>query len=90
MTTPNDHRATPGMKDLAAFPFVIPDGCGGFQEAECGMSLRDWFAGQLAPLTFAENYGNDWGKSGVEHAPRAAQHAYAWADAMIRARTQGA
>ena len=29
---------------MRAFPFVIPDGCGGFQEAESGMSLRDYFA----------------------------------------------
>ena len=51
-----------------------------------GMSLRDWFAGQLAPLTFAENYGNDWGRAGVDHASRAANRAYLWADALLKAR----
>lgn len=72
MTTPENPPAFP----LATGNYVH----------EKGMTLRDWFAGQLAPLTFGANYGNDWGKSGVDHGPRAAKRAYAWADAMLEAR----
>lgn len=56
---------------------------GGHQE---GMTLRDWFAGQALAWCVDQNYGNDWGKSGVKHLPHAAAKAYAIADAMLAAR----
>ena len=34
------------MDNPSAFPFVLPDGRGGFRGADRGMTLRDWFAGQ--------------------------------------------
>lgn len=54
--------------------------------AHSGMTLRDWFAGQLAPVAFATDHGNEWGQSGVRHRQIAAETAYDWADAMLAAR----
>ena len=51
-----------------------------------GMTLRDWFAGQALPATAGENYGNDWGKAGIDHARIAAGRAYTIADAMLEER----
>ena len=52
-----------------------------------GMSLRDYFAGQVVG-SIAEIYRNDNGVGvGSEHFPRnAAAHAYALADAMLAER----
>lgn len=53
-----------------------------------GMTLRDWFAGQALGYALDRDYGNDWGRSGRDHMPRAAAHAYQIADAMLAAREQ--
>ncbi|MXO67757.1 hypothetical protein GRI72_02780 [Altererythrobacter marinus] len=50
-----------------------------------GMTLRDYFAGQVMPACFAADYGNAWVLSGKDHAKAAARRAYAWADAMLAA-----
>lgn len=71
-----------------AFP-LHPSMRSSLEQEQCeGMTLRDYFAGKVMPSCFAEDYGNDWGKRGVDHAPRAASRAYAWADAMLAARGQ--
>lgn len=51
-----------------------------------GMTLRDYFAGQALIETASWDYGNDWGKRGIKHAPKAAAAAYELADAMLKAR----
>lgn len=51
-----------------------------------GMSLRDWFAGQVLPYAASRSYGNDWGQDGKEFAPRVARFAYRIADAMLTER----
>lgn len=68
-----------------AFPVSSIDGF-----TQHGMALRDYFAGQLAPVCFADSYGNDWGKDGIRHGPRAAARCYAWADAMLTERARNA
>ena len=70
-----------------AFPIL-----GGVHEHQfCGMSLRDYFAGEALPICYSESckemektgYVMDW-RLGV------AQDAYKMADAMLAARTTGA
>ena len=51
-----------------------------------GMTLRDWFAGQTAPIIIAAMAAGDYGTEGGEPAVVAANHAYRMADAMIAAR----
>lgn len=51
-----------------------------------GMTLRDWFAGQVIGQAAQADHQNDWGKSGKDHAPRAAAFAYRIADAMLAER----
>lgn len=68
-----------------AFP-CLDSSEGGLAMRDPGMTLRDWFAGQVMATCFEMNHGNDWGKNGTEHAPRSARLAYAYADAMIAAR----
>jgi hypothetical protein len=75
-----------------AFPRTYSDTdlhCATIIGGEDGMSLRDWFAGQLAPLCFDQHHGNDWGQAGVKHASISAEKAYAWADALLAERTKG-
>lgn len=56
-------------------PPAFPSGWG---DAECGMTLRDWFAGQaLIGIVAAERYG---------YADGDAQEAYEIADAMLAER----
>jgi len=66
----------------AAFPnSVQPD----FQYAEGGMSMRDWFAGQIASGMAAFS-----GTAGVSYGPHEiAGRAYEVADAMLAARAKG-
>ena len=64
----------------AAFPHVAADG---HHDYRPGMSLRDWFAGQVV-ASAASIYGfNDAG------ALELSRHAYRVADAMIRERNRG-
>jgi len=63
-----------------AFPVAVPTE---FQFAEAGMSLRDWFAGQIANGMAAYS-----GTSGVSYGPgEIAGRSYEIADAMLRARS---
>jgi len=64
----------------AAFPVAVPVE---FQFAEAGMSLRDWFAGQIANGMAAYS-----GTSGVSYGPGdIAGRSYQIADAMLLARS---
>lgn len=65
----------------AAFPVAVPVE---FQFAEAGMSLRDWFAGQIANGMAAYS-----GTSGVSYGPgEIAGRSYQIADAMLLARSR--
>jgi hypothetical protein len=70
-----------------AFPFTELDQAGSLYHQNTGMSLRDYFAAQAMPMfrgfdvTTYQSYG--------QHLiSQAAQHAYAYADAMLAARNQ--
>ncbi len=69
--------------DQPAFPFVVPDGCGGFQEAFSGMTLRDWFAGQALASIMQDKA--IWDSTPDEELD-IGQRMYRWADAMLLAR----
>ncbi len=65
-----------------AFPFAVPER---FYAAHEGMSLRDWFAGQIASGLAAYS-----GTSGINYGPvEIAERAYQVADAIIKAREAG-
>jgi len=70
-----------------AFPVAVPTG---FQFAHDGMTLRDWFAGQVVVEAFAHARANvDKGSAiGVLPEEWAAQIAYSIADALLLARSQ--
>jgi len=61
---------------MNAFPMVIPENCAGYED---GMTLRDYFAGQVLNGLFS---GNNAGGSIDDLAERA----YIYADAMLEAR----
>ena len=61
---------------MNAFPIAIPAGCEGYED---GMTLRDWFAGQVLNGLFA---GNNTGGP----IDALAERAYIYADAMLDAR----
>ena len=61
---------------MNAFPIAIPAGCEGYED---GMTLRDWFAGQVLNGLFA---GNNTGGP----IDALAERAYIYADAMIEVR----
>jgi hypothetical protein len=50
------------------------------------MTLRDYFAGQALAYTLGLNYGNDWGKFGVDHNKKAVAMALTIADEMLAQR----
>ena len=62
-----------------AFPVTPTDRSGQIAETQCGMTLRDWFAGQALAAT-RHSYGNSY--------TALAKAAYAIADAMLAARNQ--
>jgi hypothetical protein len=70
-----------------AFPvdhqFVNPDATPYQLRTACGMSIRDWFAGQIAPQLVY-----DWCECDPEHYKTLAINAYKLADAMIEARSK--
>jgi hypothetical protein len=74
-------------KDLYAFPWTqsIPDGRGGTFWSVCpGMTLRDYFAAKALAGMLADP---EVGRDGVDDEPeRIADAAYAYADAMLKAR----
>jgi hypothetical protein len=74
-----------------AFPTIngYVDSFGSVKQKSEGLSLRDYFAGKAMSWALSKDYGNDWGHSGKQHAPRAAANAYAIADAMLKARKEG-
>jgi hypothetical protein len=61
---------------MNAFPIVIPSNCEGYED---GMTLRDYFAGQVLNGLFA---GNNTGGP----IDALAERAYIYADAMLDAR----
>ena len=68
----------------AAFPIPALEAVGAY-EAEPGMSLRDYFAGQIATGMAAYS-----GTSGLSYGPyEIADRSYEIADAMLKARTRG-
>ena len=64
----------------AAFPYAAVHGCNG----EYGMTLRDYFAGQVAIGAMSEYWNSD--RLNDPTFNDIAQHAYAIADAMLKAR----
>lgn len=54
-----------------------------------GMSLRDWFAGQVAPALIAELYARAQVPFETSVFTMASAAAYEFADAMIAARKEG-
>ena len=64
-------------------PAVCGDGFTAYEEA-VGMSLRDWFAGQIASGIAAGLWHPKW--VGTTSYPGIAQDAYAIADAMLAER----
>ena len=69
-----------------AFP-VTPIRSGQIEPTELGMSLRDWFAGQVLPSVISVYVEANGRCLGTEHiAPNCAVHAYRIADAMLKAR----
>ena len=72
------------MKDGGA---AFPKAAGTWDKVhqQSGMSLRDWFAGQVLPSIAAEKeFGMKWNPQGVAH------DAYSFADAMLAARERQA
>jgi hypothetical protein len=61
---------------MNAFPIAIPANCDGYED---GMTLRDWFAGQIINGMLA-------GKQAGGSIDDIAERAYLYADAMIEAR----
>ena len=70
-----------------AFPRT-GEGFGNPHYDEAGMSLRDWFAGQVLPFAASRDYRTDWGPAGTGHATQAARFAYQIADAMLTERSK--
>lgn len=67
-----------------AFPISIP-GCG--DNGAGGMTLRDWFAGQVLAQIICMYAADNKAGIGAEHLPRnCAAHAYRVADAMLAER----
>ena len=79
MTTPNNGGAAFPVPEIRA------DGIG-IREGWDGMSLRDYFAARAMQSFVSRWAGHDsHDEAGVTYI-RAAQHAYAMADAMLKAR----
>lgn len=53
-----------------------------------GMTLRDYFAGQVLPHAASRSFGNAWGADGKEFAGLVAAYAYRIADAMLAERSK--
>jgi hypothetical protein len=53
-----------------------------------GMTLRDYFAGQVMTAAFNKTHSNDWGMDGNNHMPLSAKMAYRYADAMLAERAK--
>ena len=66
-----------------AFPFTVEPGRGTSVENHYGMSLRDWFAGQVIATIVAEDIR---APKSLDGAGRVAVIAYEVADAMLEAR----
>lgn len=65
-----------------AFPSKWYPVADGYTRGDCGMSLRDWFAGQAVVALGAHKAVNARG------IPWLAEHAYMLADAMLAARAK--
>jgi hypothetical protein len=55
----------------------------------CGMTLRDWFAGQAVGHIAIHAMVDQWARSGPEWIYAVASESYKFADAMIEARKGG-
>ena len=75
-----------------AFPSTYRDAVGTAYEHQVvltGMSLRDYFAGQVISAIFTDDYANDIEDGEAKRAVEAAANlAYLVADAMLKARGQ--
>ena len=72
--------------DVSAFPFATPST--GISHMECGMTLRDYFAGQaiIAIIPQCANDAKAFDESRQEYFAR---RAYEIADAMLKERAKG-
>lgn len=73
----------------SAFPNVPSEGTDAFDNWDCGMTLRDYFAGQALAATIQATAGSDEVNAmatRVKGGALEAKAAYAWADAMLEAR----
>jgi hypothetical protein len=77
-------------KNPPAFPSEQHETLGGtWNQTYCdGMSLRDYFAGQVMTAAFNATHGNDYGRDGNDHMPLSAKMAYRYADAMLAERAK--
>jgi hypothetical protein len=75
---------------LRAFPLPATTfgPSGGMSFPEEGMSLRDWFAGRVAPRALELAFHNSLGPE-PSPCPAAARFAYEMADALLAARKTG-
>lgn len=85
-TTTDEKREQPRNDGGTAFPVPGYDGpaAGGgsfTQTPQPGMTLRDWFAGQVLPAVY-----HPGGRYGPEGFAQVAEYAYAMADAMLAER----
>lgn len=83
--------STPIEDGGPAFPIHSSDMFGGPITLKDGMSLRDWFAGQALPAVVADSLAFNLrmiesGKEPVLNEFDVAKQAYAYADAMLKAR----
>lgn len=76
----NDGGSAFPQNDLSAY------GMGPYQGNNSGMSLRDWFAGQIICAMVNAATGQPLGTSFTAENERYAAAAYAVADAMLRVR----
>lgn len=73
------------MSDIQAFPSDEKAGDGSHWASHSGMSLRDWFAGQVLPAIWLNNYQQELGLD----LSQIASDAYMQADAMLAERAKG-
>jgi hypothetical protein len=69
-----------------AFAALATSGMGDVHHQE-GMSLRDWYAGQMIPAAFA--FAIELPSTKADPCPTAARLAYGMADAMLAERSKG-
>jgi hypothetical protein len=77
------------IKNPPAFPNMAPDSCGPHIDKRDGMTLRDWFAGRIAPVILDAMARGDYEKNPSQQPLlMVAEHSYKMADAMLAERAK--